>query len=74
MKVKTAQPSLSASELKAQLWDAFIKLKGNKIAVNEALATAGLGREIIRIISTQLKVSVHTGRPLAYEVVEFSES
>ncbi len=69
-----SQLSLSAKNLKETLWTVLEQLKSGEIPVNEVLAIANVAKEITRCTNTQLKISVHTGRELSKEVIEFSEN
>lgn len=69
-----SQLSLSAKNLKDTLWSTLEQLKSGGTPVSEVLAVCNVAKEITRCTNTQLKISVHTGRDLAKEVVEFSEN
>lgn len=69
-----SQNKLSAKTVKQTLWETLQALKQGEIPVQDVAAIASVSREIIRCTNTQLKVAVHTGRPLAKEVVTFVEN
>lgn len=71
--MKSEKSTLSAMNLKKTLWETLELLRSNNLDVNEAVAVAGLAREIIRCTSTQLKISVHSGRELPKDILDFSE-
>ncbi len=69
-----SQNKLTAKALKEHLWETLQSLKGSNIEVDEALAVAGLSREIVRCANTQIKVAIHTGRKIPDEVMKFTEN
>lgn len=64
---------LSATNLKNGLWDTFNKLKGGATDVKIAQATCAVSREIIRTISTQLRISTLSERDVPADVIKFNE-
>jgi hypothetical protein len=71
--VLRSSSNLSASNLKEALWSTLNSLKSKKITPGHGDAIASQAREILRTVRTQLLVSGQTGRPVPFEVIEFSE-
>lgn len=68
------QPKLTASALKDALWTTLQDLKSDKCEPGKADSIATQGREILRTVNTQLKVSAASGRAVPVEVIAFSEN
>lgn len=64
---------LSARALKDVLWGTLKGLKTGLIRTSEADSVATQSREILRVVSTQLRISQQTKRPVPLDVVDFSE-
>jgi len=64
---------LSASGLKAILWETLTDLKHENILPNRADAIAAQSREILRTIKTQLQVAGQAKRGVPQEIIDFSE-
>lgn len=68
------QPTdLTASNLKAQLWDTLKELRSGAIQPGAGDAVAAQAREILRTIRTQLMVTSQAKRSVPVEVISFSE-
>ena len=65
--------AVMASELKNALWSTLNQVKSKKMTPGHADAVASQAREILRTVRTQLLISGQTGRPVPFEVIEFSE-
>lgn len=65
---------LTASALKTALWETLNRTKNGTIEVKQANAIAGQAREILRTVSTQLKISSQSDRETPKKVVDFSEA
>lgn len=65
---------LSAENVRGQLWDTLLSLKGGKTDVNEANAVAIACREILRSVRIELMVNMLTGEKPSGTVQEFFHS
>ena len=68
------QNDLTASGLKAALWDTLKKIKAGQVDPGQADSVATQAREILRTTSVQLKIAQQTKRQVPAEVILFSES
>ena len=66
--------SLTASNLKAALWETLAGLRENSMQPNQADAIASQAREILRTIKVQLQISQQTKRAVPVDVISFSEN
>ncbi len=64
---------LTATNLKAALWDTLNSLKAGNMQPAEGDAIASQAREILRTTNTQLRISQQSKRPVPAEVIGFSE-
>jgi len=64
---------LTATNLKAALWDTLNALKAGNMQPAEGDAIASQAREILRTTNTQLKISQQSKRPVPADVIGFSE-
>ncbi len=64
---------LTATNLKAALWDTLSSLKAGNMQPAEGDAIASQAREILRTTNTQLRISQQSKRPVPAEVIGFSE-
>lgn len=69
----STQKELTASNLKAALWDTLNDLRGNKIQPGHADSVASQAREILRTVRTQLLVTQQAKRSVPLDCIEFSE-
>lgn len=65
---------LSATALKSALWDTLNAVKEDKMDASRADAIASQAREILRTTNTQLRVAQQAKRPVAADVIKFSET
>lgn len=72
MKANTAK-TLSATNLKATLWDVLNQIKDDKMQPGQGDAIAAQAREILRTIKVQLQVVGQTKRKVPTEVIDFAE-
>ena len=68
-----AKTNLTANNLKTALWETLQKVKSGKMDAGKADSIATQGREIIRTINTQIKISQHSQTPLPKDVMDFSK-
>ena len=66
--------TLTASNLKAALWDTLNQIKGNRMLPNQGDAIASQAREILRTIKVQLQISGQSKRPVPQDIIRFSEA
>ncbi len=64
---------LTATNLKAALWETLNSLKAGNMQPAEGDAIASQAREILRTTNTQLKISQQSKRPVPADVIGFSE-
>lgn len=64
---------LTATNLKAALWETLNSLKAGNMQPAEGDAIASQAREILRTTNTQLKISQQAKRPVPADVIGFSE-
>ena len=64
---------LTATNLKAALWETLNSLKAGNMQPAEGDAIASQAREILRTTNTQLKISQQSTRPVPADVIGFSE-
>lgn len=65
---------LSATSLKAALWETLNSVKEGKMEASQADSVASQAREILRTTNTQLRVAQQAKRPVAADVINFAES
>jgi len=66
-------PELSASNLKALIWDTLQDVRNGSITTEAANSISTLTREALRVVRTQLAVATQTKRDVPIEVIKFSE-
>lgn len=64
---------LSATNLKAALWETLLSIKSNDMLPAHGDAIAAQGREILRTVKVQLQVAQQSKRSIPAEVITFSE-
>lgn len=69
----TAKTDLSASNLKAALWNTLQDLKTGKIQPGHGDAIASQAREILRTVRTQLMVTSQAKRSVPADCITFAE-
>lgn len=69
----TQKTKLSASVLKATLWETLQAVQRGEMEPGQADSVASQAREILRTTSVQLKVSSQSSRPVPKDVLAFSE-
>jgi len=65
---------LSATNLKAALWETLNDVKNDKMQAAQGDAIAGQAREILRTVKTQLQICAQAKRNVPTEVIDFAES
>lgn len=65
---------LTASNLKAALWQTLKDVRSRNMTPGSADAIASQAREILRTVKVQLAIANQTSRTVPIEVVEFSEN
>lgn len=70
----TKKQVLSSASLKDALWVTLQGVQNKTIDASEAKAISSQAREILRTISTQLKISNQAERKVPLELVKFSEN
>lgn len=65
--------SLNASNLKTELWNTLVELRGGKIQPGQGDAIASQAREILRTVRTQLLVTSQAKRSVPVDCIEFAE-
>ena len=68
-----SQGKLSATNLKAALWDTLNQIKSDKMLPAQGDAIAAQAREILRTVKVQLQVVGQSKRSVPLEVIEFAE-
>jgi hypothetical protein len=66
--------NLSATNLKAALWETLNDVKSDKMQAAQGDAIAGQAREILRTVKTQLQICAQAKRNVPTEVIDFAES
>lgn len=64
---------LSATTLKAHLWETLKDLKSGTMQPGQADAVAAQAREILRTVKVQLQISAQSKRSVPAELISFSE-
>lgn len=72
MSKKNQSKKLTANNLKNVLWDTLNKVREGKIDLHNADAVATQGREIIRTVNTQLRISSQSKTPVSKDVLDFN--
>ena len=70
---KVSQDSLSATNLKNELWDTLQGIKNGDVLPGHADSIASISREIIRTSNLQLRIAAQSQRNVPIEVINFSE-
>lgn len=70
----TSKTKLSATNLKAVLWDTLLKVKDGRMEAGQADSVASQAREILRTTTVQLKVASQANRLIPKDVLDFSEN
>jgi hypothetical protein len=65
---------LTAVALKNVLWDTLNDVRTGVMDPGNADSIATQGREIIRTVNTQLRISHQSKRPVPTDVIKFSEN
>jgi len=65
---------LSATNLKAALWETLNDVKNDKMQAAQGDAIAGQAWEILRTVKTQLQICAQAKRNVPTEVIDFAES
>jgi hypothetical protein len=65
---------LTAVALKNVLWDTLNDVRTGVMDPGNADSIATQGREIIRTVNTQLRISHQSKRPVPVDVIKFSEN
>lgn len=68
-----ATDTLTASNLKKELWGTLQDLRKGSIQPGQGDAIASQAREILRTVRTQLMVTQQAKRSVPLDVIEFSE-
>jgi len=69
-----AKTKLTAVALKNVLWDTLNDVRTGIMDPGNADSIATQGREIIRTVNTQLRISHQSKRPVPIDVIKFSEN
>lgn len=64
---------MSATNLKAALWETLQDIKSDRMQPAQGDAIAAQAREILRTVKVQLQVCAHTKRSVPVEVIDFAE-
>lgn len=64
---------LTATNLKAALWETLNGLKENTVQAAHADAIACQSREILRTVNTQLRITSQSKRDVPADLINFSE-
>lgn len=64
---------LTASGLKEVLWETLLDVKREDMLPGRADAIAGVAREVLRTVKTQLQVSTQAKRGVPRDVIDFAE-
>jgi hypothetical protein len=73
MTTNTETKELSASNLKAALWDTLNGIKTGIIQPGQGDAIAAQAREILRTVKVQLQVTNQSKRSVPADVITFAE-
>lgn len=65
---------LTAQNLKQSLWETLNEIKSDKMDAGRADSVATQGREILRTVNTQLRISQQSKRPVSTDLIEFAEN
>lgn len=65
---------LTGDSLKNTLWETLNAVKEGKMDIHNADAIASQGREIVRTINTQLRISQQSKTPVSKDVLGFNTS
>jgi hypothetical protein len=66
-------PPLTASGLKNVLWETLLDVKHEDMMPGRADAIAGVAREVLRTVKTQLQVSSQAKRGVPRDILDFAE-
>lgn len=66
-------PPLSANSLKEVLWETLNRVRQGDLLPSHGDAVAGVSREILRTVRTQMSIASQAKRALPTEIIEFSE-
>lgn len=69
----TKKTDLSASSLKAALWETLQKVQSGEMEPGQADSIATTAREILRTTTVQLKIASQASRSVPSDVIVFSE-
>jgi hypothetical protein len=69
----TKTTELSASALKAALWETLLKVQSGEMEPGQADSIATTAREILRTTTVQLKIASQATRSVPSDVIVFSE-
>jgi len=69
----TKKAELSASSLKAALWETLQKVQAGEMEPGQADSVATAAREILRTTTVQLKIASQASRSVPSDVIVFSE-
>lgn len=72
MPVKTSAKTLTATNLKAQLWDTLQAVKSGKMVPGQGDAVASQAREILRTVKVQLAIFSQSGAEVSTELKDFA--
>lgn len=64
---------LSATNLKAALWETLNNIKDDNMLPAQGDAIAAQAREILRTVKVQLQIAAQSKRNIATEVIDFAE-
>lgn len=67
-----ARKKLKACNMKDELWNTLLDLRGGKIEASKADSIAGQSREILRTINTQLRILQQAKQNVTDELVGFN--
>lgn len=70
---KAKSKTLTAKNLKNQLWDTLKDVQSGSMCPNQAKAVATAGREILRTVKIQIDICKQTERNIPTEVIDFAE-
>lgn len=66
--------TLTAENMKDQLWETFRLLRDDKIAAPQACAIAKQAKEILRVVKIQMAIAKETERKIPQRLITFSEA
>lgn len=66
-------PPLSANSLKEVLWETLNRVREGDMLPSHGDAIAGVSREILRTVRTQMSIASQAKRALPHEIIKFSE-